>query len=302
MSKSKHKSFLFLIIDDETPYVEALHRDAQMLGIRFKHYTNLEEARQFIESKDGKAVSGIVLDVKCMREKQQEVAHIDFIGSAVQYFKKTFSHLPIAILTGEPDQYKNLKEIYRDTISVYSKGSEESQMFTYLIGKAKDLPDSKIREKHFEVFETIDKYFDPDVSSGLLHCIRSMENQDSVSITRTLGNLRKLQEYFYLALHKLDNNMVPGNFLKFKDKTSVDNKNIIEHLKGNFDKRTMTTTTPVYIKHTSKEDRLFYYVHKGCSEEIHVSDQYTTKYTVQSLVFAFMDLVLWLKAVANFKK
>ena len=299
MNKHKDKPLRFLIIDDDTPYVESLNRDAQRLRIFFTHRTNLEEARQFMESKEAGKISAIVLDVKCMMRKQQEVAHSNFIMEAVIYFRKAFPHLPMAILTGEPDEYKHLKELFMNRMDVYFKGSEEEQMLLSLSGQAQRIDYVRLEQQHPGIFEAIAKYLEPDAYNRLLTCLQNMRNTDCTAITGTLGNLRKLQEYLYMALNRIDNDMVPDSLVYYNGKINIDNKNIIKYLKGNYDQTQRTTTTTEYVKHDSKEDRLLNYIYKGCSEEIHVTDQNTTKYTVQSLVFAFMDLVLWLKEIAD---
>ena len=60
-----------LIIDDATPYVESLYRDAQRYGIRLAHARSLEEGRELF-TREGWSFAGIVLDGKCLKEREQE--------------------------------------------------------------------------------------------------------------------------------------------------------------------------------------------------------------------------------------
>jgi len=53
-------------------------------------------------------------------------------------------------------------------------------------------------------------------------------------------------------------------------------------------------TSKVYIQHGSKIDRLLFFVYNGCSKEIHANDEKPSKYTTMAIVFAFMDVLLWL--------
>jgi hypothetical protein len=298
MSKKKDRPFKILIIDDDVPYVEALYRDAQEYRLILTPFGNLESAREFLNSSEGVSISGVILDVVCMKDKDQEIPNPDFIMTAIKFFNEKFSHLPLVILTGEPDRFKHLKEYFKGVLPTYSKGRDEAEMLLFLKDKAQEIPREKIIRRYLDVFEVVEQYLGYEAEERLLDCLNKMGQPEPSIITGTLGNLRKLQEYLYLGLNKIDNNMVPDALI-YSGKTKVDNEKIIRHLKGNFDKTNMRITTTEYVIHNSQADRLLNYIYRGCSEEIHVTEQNTTKYTVQSLVFAFIDLVLWLKEIAE---
>ena len=58
-----------LIIDDSTPYVESLYRDAQRSNIHLLHGRSLEEGKELFAGSDGGRIAGIILDVKCLKER-----------------------------------------------------------------------------------------------------------------------------------------------------------------------------------------------------------------------------------------
>lgn len=307
------KKFKFLVMEDNDNYFTALQMAADKYGRNRKaEFGNIEidlrHARNFPEAKDiysheSYTIHGIVLDVVNYRDATQSIADESSLPLARDYFREKAGHLPIVALTGQPGMYDTIKKAWAGSIEVFSKSDDEEKMFAYLIGEVKKLPDAKILKKYPEPFDIAEKYLGADAFGRLLSCIRNMENQDKAAITGTLGNLRKLQEYLYLGLQHIDDKMVPRKGIySDKGKTRVDNETIIRHLKGNFNPATKTPTTKEYVAHNSHIDRLLNYIYKGCSEEIHVSDQNTTKYTVQSLVFAYMDLLLWLGRIAKEKK
>jgi ActR/RegA family two-component response regulator len=121
-----------LIIDDNRPYVEALYRDAQRYGITLVHAGNLEDGRDCFERQDGWSLTGVILDVKCLKERTQQVPDNSFLTAAVRYFSEKAPHLPMVVLTGEPDQYHNMRELYAGTLQVYSKGRDEEVMLAFL--------------------------------------------------------------------------------------------------------------------------------------------------------------------------
>jgi hypothetical protein len=305
------KKFKFLIMEDNEEYflalkmkAESFRKDRKYPEVEFLYAKDFPSAKE-LYNREGYTVQGIILDVVNYKEENQSMADESCLPVARDYFREKAGHLPIVALTGQPGMYELIKKAWAGSIEVFSKSDDEEKMLDYLIREVKNLPDSKIIKKHSDVFKTMDRYLGPDAFGRLLYCIRNKENPDINTITGMLSNLRKLQEYFYLALNKLDNNMVPVDLI-YSGRTKVDNEKILRHLKGypTYDAREkkMIPTTTEYIPYNSKEDRLLNYVYKGCSEEIHVTDQNTTKYMVQSLVFAFMDLVLWLKEIADPKK
>jgi FixJ family two-component response regulator len=301
------KKFKFLIMEDNEEYylalrmkADSLRKDRKYPEVEFLYAKDFPSAKE-LYNRHGYTIQGIILDVVNYKVENQSMPDESCLPVARDYFKEKAEHLPIVALTGQPGMYEMIKKAWAGSIEVFSKSDDEEKMLDYLIREVKKLADSKILKRHSDVFEGTDKYLGTDAFGRLLACVRNMENSDITTITGTLSNLRKLQEYFYLALNKIDNNMVPKALI-YSDRTKIDNEKIIRHLKGNYDPATRTTTTLEYVKHNSKADRLLNYVYKGCSEEIHVTDQNTTKYMTQSLVFAFMDLVLWLKDTAEPKK
>jgi len=92
-----------LIIDDSTPYVESLFRDAQRYSIRLLHARSLEEGRELYGGSEGRGIAGIILDGKCLKEKSQQVPDNSFLGAAIKYFGEKAPHLPLVVLTGETD-------------------------------------------------------------------------------------------------------------------------------------------------------------------------------------------------------
>jgi len=253
-----------------------------------------------MNSSEGISVSGVILDVVCMKDKDQEVPDPDFVMPAIQYFKEKASYLPLVILTGEPDRYRHLKEYFKGVFPTYSKGKDETEMLLFLKDKVQEIPHEKTIRRYLDVFEVVERYLGYEAEERLLDCLNKMGYPEPHTITGTLANLRKLRDFFYVGLNKIDNNMVPNNLIN-SGGINIDNKNISRHLKGYYDPVTKQLNGVEYIKHNSHEDHLLKYISDRTSQELHLTEQNTTKYTVQSLVFAFMDLVLWMKKIAEKK-
>ena len=291
MSKNKTRPLNLLIVDDEKDYVESLNRDAQKYRIILKHVSSLEEGKVFLESKEGRSICGIILDVKCKKDKDQTVSDNSFITAATKYFVEKLPDIPIVVLTGEPDQYKNLKELYKGTWEVYSKGRDEDKILSFLINNAQVLERVKILNKYSDVFEIIENYLDDEAEEELINCLKNMNSSDFPTIKNNLSCLRRLQEKVYIALNKLDYNLAPIEYIE----NGIDVTKIYKHL-----------TEKEYVKRYSIIDRFAEVIYKitsdnGAHTPYENPDFPPTKYTVQAVTYALLDLLLWVKNVCDGK-
>ncbi|MGQ3683923.1 MAG: hypothetical protein ACUBOA_02730 [Candidatus Loosdrechtia sp.] len=285
MSKNKTRPLRLLIVDDDKDYVEELNRDAQKRRIILKHVSNLEEAKMFLESKEGRSICGIILDVICMKNKEQKVPDKSFITAALKYFGKKLPNIPIVVLTGEPDEYKNLKKLYEGTWAVYSKGQDEEAMFSFLINKARESERGKILDRYSDAFEIIEDYIGNEAEEELVNCLKNMNSTDFTIIKNNLSCLRRLQEKIYIALNKESYELVPNEYIE----NGIDVTKIYKHL-----------TDKGHVKRNSIIDRFAGVIYKvtsdnGAHTPYENPDYPPTKYTVQAVTYALLDLLLWFK-------
>jgi len=253
----------------------------------------LEEGKRFFEGKEGKSFAGIILDVLCSQKEGELELHSSFITAANSYFDKNAPHIPRVILTGEPDQYKGLKDLYKDTMNVYSKSVNENEMFDFLFSEAQKSDYVKIVNKYAVVFDVFEKdYLDCEAEQELIDCIKNMKSADFTVSKNTLGCLRRLQEKIYIAINRNDPKMVPAEFIE----KGVNVRSIIYHLteKGYVDRYSIIDKSAMHIYSIASNN--------GAHTPYESSSYKPTKYTVQSIVFAMMDLLLWLKEVMESHK
>ncbi len=287
MSTDRSMALTFLIIDDFTPYVESLFRDAQRFNIHLLHARSLEEGKELFGGRDGGKIAGVILDVKCLKEKRQEVPDNSFLVAALKYFSDKAPHLPVVVLTGETGQYRNLKELYAGTMRVYSKGRDEKEMLSFLAAEAQNLEWLKITRQYSDVFEDLADYLGTEAEQELVSCLRSMQSDDFTVIKNNLGCLRRIQEKVYIALSKADERIVPRQFVEGEINVIAAYKHLAE--KG-------------YVERYKVIDRFAELVFKITSDSgahsPNASPKYpSTKYTVQAVTFALLDLLLWFKQV-----
>src|SRR6185369_5416396 len=202
-----------LVIDDNRPYVEALYRDAQRFGITLVHAGSLEDGREMYERHDSWSLAGIILDVKCLKERNQQVPDNSFLTAAVRYFSEKATHLPMVVLTGEPAQFTSLSELYAGTLRVFSKGRDEAEMLAFLREEAGKLDYVRIAGAYPEVFATVRAHLGNDAEQELFNCLRDMTSNEAATIKNTLGCLRRLQERIYIALSRADDKLLPTQYV-----------------------------------------------------------------------------------------
>jgi hypothetical protein len=275
-----------LIIDDDTKYVESLHEDAQRSQILLTHKDNLEDGQLFLKSSKARKLSGVILDVVCMTGKDDEVAKSSFITEALDFFARDASHLPVVILTGEPDQYKNLSELFKHK-KVYSKGRDEEEMLFFLKEEALKLDRVKTINKYKDIFEITEEYFDADTEDALINCLSTLNVSDKTQINNNLACIRRLQEKIYIELNKRKPDLVPTEYIG----GDVTVRDILKHLREGscVDKKTNDFAYAVY---TVCSDFGAHTVNRK-------QDSSVSKYTVHTIAYALLDLFLWFKKVVN---
>jgi ActR/RegA family two-component response regulator len=278
-----------LIIDDNQAYVEALHRDAQRRGIALLYAGSLEEGRELFEQQDNWTLSGIILDVKCLKERQQQVPDNSFITAAVRYFSEKAAHLPMVVLTGEPDQFRNLSELYAGTLQIFSKGRDEAGMFAFLVGQAEKLDYVRISRAHADVFSVVSRYLGPEAEQELLSCLRDMTNPEPATIRNTLVCVRRLEERIYIALSRADASLLPPHLVAGEINLVGCYKHLVE--KGVVERyRIIDRFAELIYKITSENG----------SHIPYATLKYPpTPYTVQTVIYALLDLLLWFRDIMS---
>ena len=284
-----------LIIDDDSEYVSDLQRDANPYRIILDHVTNLEDAEKRLELKGEKTFDGVILDVICLKDGKQKIPDPSFISKAKEVMDKKASSVPKVILTGETSIAETLKPYYEGTLPVYIKGSDDiDKMFAYFIDQNKTKEQRLIAAQYPEVFELFEKhYLDDFTKLEVVECLRNMNNNDRTVINNNLAGLRRIQEKIYISLNKIKPQLIPGDFFQGR---KVDARGIMWHLTGRYDKSRGGITSTEYVPRGSTVDSFADLIYTVASNYgSHPSIDRSTKYTLRTLTFAMLDLLLWFK-------
>ena len=290
MSKRLPRPLRILIIDDDKGFVDELQRDANPYRIILDHAMSLEEAVGVMDERGEKAFAGIILDVICLKEKDQKVPDESFLARAKEVFDRKAPNLPKAILTAEPGHFKTLKTLYEGTLSVYLKGGDDqNRMFSFFSKESEKLEHVRIASQYPGVFEVFEKQFlDKKEEQELVACLKLMDSSNPVVITDNLARLRRLQESIYLALYRKDPRYVPPG-------AGVGGRSLFKHVIRHFKVMHL-------IEHGKVIDIASGLVHSiGSDHGTHVPSKpplyEPTRYTVQMTTFAMLDLILWFKVL-----
>lgn len=277
-----------LIIDDDTPYVESLYRDAQRRDVRLLHARSLEEGRE-IYGREERRIGAVILDCKCLRERGQEVPDNSFLGAAIKYFGEKAPHLPLVVLTGETELYRSLTELYAGTVRVFSKGRDEGEMLGHLLEQAGRLEWLRVVGEHREVFDGLAERLGEGAEWELASCLLNWESSDPTVIRNTLIALRRLQERIFIALHRIDPALVPGHLVTGEVNVVAVYKHLAE--KGTIERyKIIDRFCELVYKVTSDN---------GAHTPYHSPKYPPTRYTVQAVTCAMLDLILWFKTLGR---
>jgi len=290
LNKKLPRPLRVLIVDDDKGFVDELQRDANPYRIILDHAMSLEEAVEIMDERGEKSFVGIILDVICLKKKDQKVPDESFLARAKEVFDRKAPNLPKVILTAEPGQFKTLKPLYEGTLAVYLKGGDDQdRMFTFFSRESEKLEHVRMASQYPGVFEVFERQFlERNEEQELVACLKLMDSSDPVVIADNLGRLRRLQEAIYLALYRKDPKYLPPG-------AGVGGGSLFKHVIRHFKVMHL-------IEHGKIIEVASGLVHSiGSDHGTHVPNKpplyEPTRYTVQMTTFAILDLFLWFKAI-----
>ncbi|MFH1704193.1 MAG: hypothetical protein ABIB41_12360 [Nitrospirota bacterium] len=300
MSK-KTKPLNILYIEDEKQDYERLQMEANPYRILLTHETNLEDGIKTFEEKGEKFFDGIILDALCLIKKDDSSPKKAHVLKAWKEFHALAPNLMKVIFTGETAFAKALHELLEETeVHIFNKGSVDDvrRMLTMFVDESRHKEDKIISSRFADVFEVFDKsYLDSSDKETLLECIKNMNSNDEAKIKNTLSGIRRLQESIYRAINRIDKNMVPDDFLS---DGNVQFRSIQWHLRGRLNKEMKKCEGEEYVPFGTNIDQFADSIYTVVSNYgSHKKFNDVSKYTLSTITFAILDLLLWFKEVVQ---
>lgn len=300
MSK-KTKPLNVLYIEDNIDDCKHLQRVANSYRIMLDHASSFEEGKRKFEKEGERHYDGVILDALCLINRDDSIPRKEHASKAYNYFSNKAKSLLTVIYTGETAYAKTLEEVFgKDSIPIFNKASnEETNNMLALLVEASKKNEIRLFASHYpDVYEVFDKkYIDEEALEELLSCLRDMLSSDFTTIKNSLACLRRLQEKVYIALNRIDSGivpdkfMVPDNFIGSKIQVRAIYKHLTEQ---GYVKRYSIIDTYASALYSITSDN-------GSHTPYENPDFRPTKYTVQAMTFAMLDLLLWVKSIADSK-
>ncbi len=280
MSQKKH----IILIDDDKIYCRALKKEAKKYHLIIEYYHNLEQGIEALENNS--ELKAVILDGYCPVSEGQDpkTAKSNFVFHAlhrltdIEHIHNRF--VPYCVNT------LNIKDFEDDLdgiTQVFEKNKDHIKMFKFMTDKIEQLPETQIKNQHKEVFDFFEEYFSPEDEQLLIDLLQEMQDVDFGVMVSKLTILRRLEERLFDIVAV---NFLGENPMRISTRNMSRTKNIIVRLKN---QRKM----PLYLFDFAMDIYSLssrYGVH---SSFLTKRDFHPTKYTVNSLIFAFLELCVW---------
>ena len=293
----KIKTIIALLVDDDDEFSQSIKRSAKAKGIIFFTAHNLPEMKKILPE-IAKRVATIVLDIKGLKEENQIVDKADFVQAALKFIQGNMNYkdIPICLLTGDSDKYKEFRELYSD-IDLFLKTTEQREnLFSKIRENSITLEQIKLRLNLNDVFSPLQVEYDnknlntklADLDNELMLLLKNYTEGEKPVIRNNLVQIRRMQEIVFQCLKILDKRLLPKT-----PYTPKGNINFSEwdfhHTNHEIEGKEICSgvinllRTPIYVL--------------SCEDGAHVpfldSTYPPTKYTVQALTFALLDFLKW---------
>ncbi len=299
-----------LLIDDNKDYCKSLKNrfweigEEKNLNIQITDFQNLEEGFAILE-KESK-YKAVILDAKCLQTKEQETEDFEFLPEALDELEimdsKREIHTPFVVNTGyfDTEVLSSLSaKITRQRGKLFDKSTQEEEMLEYLLEEIGNAENTKIEKQFADVFEIFDKgYLDSTFRGHLIKLLKNSNSDNPTDIKTNLALLRNLQEQIFQTINKQVDKIIPD----FAIQPNVSFWKVHNHLSGNKTKHTdYKPSTEVFqnnwIEHLS--ECIYKIASDNGSHNPFDLTPLPNRYTVKSLVFAFLEQLLWFKKLLD---
>jgi len=284
-SKRKAPLLHVLAIDDSPTFLESLALEARKHRCQICPTGSLEEAREIIEAQGVRSFDGVILDILCVKTRNQTTEDKSFLQAALDYFKGEAPDLPRVVVTGDEAAYG----IYRDIFAgekVLRKAPEQlQQVFHFLRDAAEKTPESRIRRAYADVFEIFDKgHLDYRIRAELFEALMQMDSSKATVIRDNLARIRRILEAIYIALSKASVDWVPIELFRI-DGEYIALRPVLRHLQKEGYHRDLVRNFAFCCYSVASDN--------GSHTPYENPDYAPTRHTVQASVHMLMDLMLW---------
>ena len=210
---------------------------------------------------------------------------------------------PALIYTGYYDLVDEITILDGQILEIFDKGKVNIEdVFKFIIEEIKKSPNKKIKAKYPDVFEIFEKnYLDINVEEMLLDLLKSYKEIKPEDIKPLATKIRSIQEAIYKNLNHYFPDKLPNDCFRENGMVEFNKaKSILSgKAKNAFGKFEVDKTKDIQGPDIENLSNTIYWV---CGSIIHyeIDRKYIPgKYTIQSLVLALLEQLLWYKTTID---
>ncbi len=284
-SQSTDPILNILAIDDNPQFLRSLALDGRRCRCRVIPAGSLEEAQEIIEERGIRSLDGVILDILCMRTRDQAVEDRSFLQAALDYFKAQAADLPRIVVTGDQSTFEIFADIFAEERLVQKGTVPNEAIFRHLRQQAERTPINHIRRTYSDVLDVFDRgHLDNRTRAELLETLLEVDASAPTAIRDNLARIRRIQEAIYIAMSKVSVDWIPVSLFTF-DGEHIALRPVLRHL---MDKG---------YHHAQIKDFAYCIYSVASDNGSHTpyanADHEPTRYTVRATVFMLLDLILW---------
>lgn len=278
-----------LVVDDDPGFIQRLGLGAPRNRCCLVAAGSLEEAQQLVTELGMEAFDGVILDIRCLKTKDQQVESPGFLSAALDYFKAMAPDLPRLVVTAASGIVGDFNEIFPTEEVMDKAKASNDDIFAFLWQRHADLPRAGILRKYADVFRVFELgYLDYKAREELLRLLLGEDDRSDTAFRDHLASVRRIQEALYRAMARQNDRWIPPGPPLFDDRT--DNllvTRVLNHLRD-------TQLHEGFVKQFA-----FCVYHVTSDSGAHRSETNPTRYTVDAAVSMLLDLILWFGALMD---
>ncbi len=304
------RNYKVLWFDDEHEEFQSIKDEAMLEEIQLIGYTNSDEGgaelRQNFRDYDAVLLDGLFFKQKNQKGTNLNQTAFGEIAKILSDLKAKGNSIPWFIYSGQSSFVKDsndIVDVFKDSAfakgKVFDKNKDED--FVELLAEIKTAADlnpiRQIKITNPEIFEIFDSGLLPEETEAeLLDVFQELDKTNEIDYKAVLTKIRSVQEKLFIKLENIG--VLPGG-LSFGRQNS--------HLAGN--KSHASNYQPTSVEYQSSEmETLQKYIHNTCGTYIHALQQQhyggymISNYTLKSMFFGLLELLLWFKKTYNDNK
>jgi|GEM_PF-3555485 len=301
-----------LLVDDDDQdsrnLITRIFAENEIEVIYAKTAEEMEEKLPSIYSE----LSAIILDIKGKKYENQEIEHRDFLTYSIGILDRNNSYKDIDrfICSGSPDDYEIIQSTFTNE-QVFTKSKDDIKKLSQKVKEIGQVKEPNIiRNKYSDIFDAIRKTdIDKNYESTILEILKNLYFDYNIDYNKDLAEIRKINEFIYKRVTSILGKSISPNNENNHETFSSFNR----ILAGNRDYRNKAKITTEYHYKDITIEHAINTIHwvgsyHGSHDDWTLNskdndpENFPTKYTLYTLIFSLLDVIIWYSRICQEQK